>query len=172
MLKWILGLGLIVLLAIGGGVYYVYSNLGMFVEQAIETLGSEAAGVAVRVDSVDLDLAAGRATILGLTVANPPGYEGPYAFALGHITVDIDIDSLQEMNPIILDEIRVEAPEIYFDMNKAGKSNLDVIKYRELVGSVQEALGTRDRTLDDPRLDSAPTQGIASAAVSCAAELE
>jgi chemotaxis protein MotB len=46
----------------------------------------------------------------------------------------------------------------------ASYSNLDVIKYRELTGSVQTALGTRDRTLDDARLDSAPTAGIASAA--------
>ena len=46
----------------------------------------------------------------------------------------------------------------------ASYSNLDVVKYRSLVGSVQEALGTRDRTLDDAQLDSAPTQGIASAA--------
>jgi chemotaxis protein MotB len=46
----------------------------------------------------------------------------------------------------------------------ASYSNLDVIKYRELTGSVQTALGTRDRTLDDAQLDSAPTAGIASAA--------
>jgi len=46
----------------------------------------------------------------------------------------------------------------------ASYSTLDVVKYRSLVGSVQTALGTRDRTLDDANLDSAPTQGIASAA--------
>jgi chemotaxis protein MotB len=46
----------------------------------------------------------------------------------------------------------------------ASYSTLDVIKYRNLVGSVQTALGTRDRTLDNPQLDSAPTAGIASAA--------
>lgn len=46
----------------------------------------------------------------------------------------------------------------------ASYSTMDVIKYRDLVGSVQTALGTRDRTLDDAQLDSAPTQGIASAA--------
>ncbi|MEZ4648108.1 MAG: flagellar motor protein MotB [Candidatus Eisenbacteria bacterium] len=46
----------------------------------------------------------------------------------------------------------------------ASYSTLDVVKYRELVGSVQTALGTRDRTLDNPQLDSAPTKGIASAA--------
>ncbi len=46
----------------------------------------------------------------------------------------------------------------------ASYSSLDVVKYRSLVGSVQNALGTRDRTLADPKLDSAPTQGIASAA--------
>ncbi|MCA9754679.1 MAG: OmpA family protein [Candidatus Eisenbacteria bacterium] len=46
----------------------------------------------------------------------------------------------------------------------ASYSTLDVVKYRSLVGSVQSALGTRDRTLDNPQLDSSPTSGIASAA--------
>ncbi|MCA9726679.1 MAG: flagellar motor protein MotB [Candidatus Eisenbacteria bacterium] len=46
----------------------------------------------------------------------------------------------------------------------ASYSTLDVVKYRDLVGSVQTALGTRDRTLDNPQLDSSPTAGIASAA--------
>jgi len=46
----------------------------------------------------------------------------------------------------------------------AAYSSFDVVKYRSLVGSVQTALGTRDRSLDNPQLDSAPTQGIASAA--------
>ena len=35
MLKWLLGFGLIVLIAIGIGGYYVYSNLDALVEQAI-----------------------------------------------------------------------------------------------------------------------------------------
>lgn len=46
----------------------------------------------------------------------------------------------------------------------ASYSNLDVIKYRALTGSMQTAFGTRDRTLDDAKLDSSPTAGIASAA--------
>jgi chemotaxis protein MotB len=45
----------------------------------------------------------------------------------------------------------------------ASYSNVDAVKYRSLVGSLREAFGSRDRTLDDAHLDSSPTQGIASA---------
>lgn len=127
MLKWVLGLGLLLLIAIGVGGYYVYSNLDAFVEQAIEEIGSEAVGVAVRVDRVAIDLEAGRASIFGLSVANPKGFDGPMAFTLGEMTIDIDLDSLRERNPLVLDEIRIESPVVFYESNAAGKSNLEVL---------------------------------------------
>jgi hypothetical protein len=127
MLKWLLGLGLIVLIASGVGVYYIYSNLEELVEQAIEQVGSDAVGVAVRVDRVELDLEAGRASIFGLSVANPTGYEGPNAFTLAELTVDIDLESLADRDPIVLDKIRIDSPVVFYEANAEGKSNLEVL---------------------------------------------
>ena len=127
MLKWLLGFGLIVLIAIGIGGYYVYSNLDELVEQAIEQVGSDAVGAAVRVDRVELDLEAGRASIFGLSVANPMGYEGTNAFTLAELTVDIDLESLVDQDPIVLDKIRIEAPVVFYEANAEGKSNLEVL---------------------------------------------
>jgi hypothetical protein len=127
MLKWLLGFGLIVLIAVGVGGYYLYSNLDAIVEAAIEQAGSDAAGVAVRVDRVQLDLETGRASIFGLSVANPPGFQGAEAFTLAEITVDIDLESLAEQNPIVLDEIRIESPVVFYELNEAGKSNLELL---------------------------------------------
>ena len=110
MLKWILGIGLVVLIAVGIAGYYLYSNLDVLVEQAIEQVGSDTVGVAVRVDRVELDLEAGRASIFGLSVANPIGFEGAEAFALGEITVDIDLDSILDQNPIILTKFASSRP--------------------------------------------------------------
>jgi hypothetical protein len=127
MLKWLLGLGLVLLIAIGGGGYYLYSNLDLLVQQAIEESGSEAVGVAVRVDRVELDLQTGRASVFGLRVANPPGFEGATAFTLGRITVDIDLESIRERKPLVLDEVRIESPVVFYVSNGVGKSNLEVL---------------------------------------------
>lgn len=134
MLKWLLGIGLIVLIAIGVGGYYLYSNLDAIVAQAIEELGSDAAGVPVRVDRVELDLEAGRASIFGLRVSNPAGFKGDHAFTLGQITVDIDLNSLSEQDPIVLDEILIASPVVYYELNAARQSNLDVLKEQASAG--------------------------------------
>lgn len=128
MLKWLVGISLVVLLGIGIAGYSLYSNLDSLVAQAIEEYGSEAAGVAVRVDRVALDLEAGRASVFGLRVSNPPGFKGDHAFTLGEITVDIDLESLVKQDPLVLDEIRIEAPIVYFELNEARQANLDVLK--------------------------------------------
>jgi len=52
---------------------------------------------------------------------------------------------------------------LVFFIAMAAYSTMDVVKYRSLVGSIQEAFGTRDHAPGEPRLDSAPSEGIASA---------
>lgn len=53
---------------------------------------------------------------------------------------------------------------LVFFIAMAAYSTMDVVKYRQLVGSVQSAFGARDRTPDDAQLSSSPSAGIASAA--------
>jgi uncharacterized protein YoxC len=62
---------LLVVLAVG--VVWVLRNLDDFVLGTIEDTGSRLTGTAVTLDSVELDLAAGSATLKGLVVDNPPG---------------------------------------------------------------------------------------------------
>ena len=135
MLKWLLGFGLAVLIAIGVGGYYLYSNLDELVERAIEQIGSEAVGVSVQVERVELDLAAGRATIFGLNVANPKGFEGAAAFTLAEITVDIDLDAIGNQNLIVLDEVRIDSPVVFYTLNTERKSNLEVLTENASAGS-------------------------------------
>lgn len=139
MLKWFLGIGLVVMIAIGIGGYYLYSNLDVMIAQAIEQYGSEAAGVPVRVDRVELDLEAGRASVIGLRVSNPPGFKGEHAFTLGEVTVDIDLNSLSEQNPIVLDEILIASPVVYYEFNEARETNLDVLQKNASSGSSNES---------------------------------
>jgi hypothetical protein len=114
----ILGAGLLVFLLI--------TSLDALVEGAIEQYGSEMTGTRVQVASVQIDLAEGSATILGLTIANPAGFETPEAFRLEEITVDIDTGRLTG-SPIGIDHIEIQAPEVTYELNAQARSNLEVI---------------------------------------------
>lgn len=127
MKKTILTVILLIIIAIAGGVYYVLTNLDSLVEQAIEKYGSQATQTAVRVDGVSISLSEGSAAITGLTVGNPAGYEQPDAFSLGQIRAGIDLESLQE-EPYVINEIAVLSPQVFVEINKDNKTNLNELK--------------------------------------------
>ena len=127
MKKVIPGVILIIVLAIAASVYYLLTNLDALIEAAIEKYGSEATQTSVLVDSVKTDLTSGAASITGLTVGNPAGYDLPNAFSLGEIRVGIDLQSLQE-EPYIINEITVLAPQVFVEINKDNKTNLNDLK--------------------------------------------
>ncbi|MHA7816614.1 MAG: hypothetical protein ACX93N_09070 [Pseudohaliea sp.] len=89
-LKTTLLILVLLLVVLGLGVVWVLRNLDDLVLGTIEDTGSRLTGTAVTLDSVDLDLAAGSATLKGLVIDNPPGYGTDYAFALDTVRVDLD----------------------------------------------------------------------------------
>lgn len=133
MKKVLIGVAALVVLLIGGLVY-LWSNLDAIVKAAIETFGSEATKTTVSVDTVNLRLEAGEAVIRGLKVGNPGGFIDPNIFELGSISTRIDINSLDK-NPIIIDEIIISAPAVFYEINKAGVSNADLLKKNLGAGS-------------------------------------
>jgi hypothetical protein len=102
-------------------------NLDHLVAAAIEKYGSAAAGTPVRVTGVEIGLQAGRGTVRQLTVANPPGFAGEPAFRLGEITLDLDPRSLTTELPVV-EEIRVIAPILFFEIDRQGRTNVSVIR--------------------------------------------
>jgi uncharacterized protein involved in outer membrane biogenesis len=125
--KIILGLVVIILLALAGGVYYVVTNLDALVKAAIEKYGSEATKTAVRVERVHISLGGGSGTITGLTIANPSGFAAPTAFSLGEIHTAINTKALTDKK-IVIDEVRILAPQITYEMNTDKQGNLNVLK--------------------------------------------
>lgn len=129
----LLGIVVLLLLLVGGGLYYVYSNLDGIVERAIETAGSQAAGSDVRVDSVDVDLLAGSATVRGFTLANPPGYSDAAMLRFAELAVVMDLSSLDRdaMNLHIV-SVTARDPHLLYEL-RGGASNVDAM--REAVAS-------------------------------------
>lgn len=137
MKKVILGLILIIVIAIAGSVYYLLTNLDSLIETAIEKYGSEATQTSVLVNSVKMDLTNGAASINGLTIGNPAGYDLANAFSLGEIRLGIDLQSLQEA-PYIINEITVLAPQVFVEINADNKTNLNELKKNLAVGAIED----------------------------------
>jgi hypothetical protein len=106
---------------------YLSSNLDTLVARMIEKYGTEATGTAVNVAGVTIDLRAGRGTIRGLSVANPPGFSGRPAFSLGEVVLDLDVDALGS-SPLAIDEIVVSRPVVRLEVDNAGRANLEVLR--------------------------------------------
>ncbi|MDZ7685733.1 MAG: hypothetical protein U5O39_12580 [Gammaproteobacteria bacterium] len=81
----------------------------------------------MKVGAVDISLGEGRATIEGLTVANPQGFQYEHAFSLGTIAVELDTGSLTG-EPYGIELIDVNRPEIFFEVREDGRDNLRAIK--------------------------------------------
>ncbi len=121
-------LGLVILVVIVAGVlFYIGSSLDSIVAAAIEKYGSEATKTEVTVDSVKLTLSEGAGVISGLSVGNPPGFSEPNVFALGKISTNLDIETLTQ-DPLVIEEIYVGAPQVYFEINEHGQSNVKVLQ--------------------------------------------
>lgn len=113
-------------LVICGVLVYVLTNIDHIVKNAIEKYGSQATRTAVRVTAVHIGLSSGEASIQRLTVADPPDFSAPNIFSLSNISVRIDVRSVTA-SPIVIEDIRITGPEVFYEMNSSGVSNLDAL---------------------------------------------
>jgi hypothetical protein len=127
-IKIIFGIILIFVIVFIAGVILVLTNIDKAVTIAIEKYGSKAIHTDVQVDKVQFKLKEGAASLKGLTVANPKGFDDTHpAFSLGEISTKVNLKSLAE-DVKIIDDINIDAPKIYMEVNKDNKNNLNEIK--------------------------------------------
>jgi len=124
--KAFLGLGIFVVL-VAAALFLLLSGLDRIVAAAIEKYGSEATGTKVGVSSVRLELKAGKGSIRGLSVGNPPGFSTPSAFRLDDISVAVDTGSVTG-NPVILDQVTILSPRIAYEIDEEGRSNIELLR--------------------------------------------
>jgi len=144
--KLMIAVGALVVIVVVA-VSFLGSNLDSIVKKAITKVGSEMTGVSVDVDKVALALADGRGEIGGLVVDNPKGYEGPHAFKLGSIVLDLDKAS-ETSDVVLIKELTIEAPDIVYDKGTDG-SNVEAIQrnideYGKTHGDQAEDKATKD----------------------------
>jgi len=125
--KIIVGIILVAVIIAIGTFAYIYTSLDALVETAIEKYGSQTTQTAVVVDKVKIELTDGKGAIAGIRIANPKGFSEPDIFTLGQISTRIDVKSITRQ-PIIIEEVRVNSPVIYYEMDKDRQDNLSVLK--------------------------------------------
>lgn len=108
-------------------VWFLLTNLDTIVEASIEKYGSQVTQTEVGVSDVKIKLMEGEGAISGLTVSNPPGFTASNIFSLGNINTKIDVQTITQ-DPVVIDEIFVGAPKVVYEINKDGKSNLDILR--------------------------------------------
>ncbi len=117
----------VLVVAVAAVMVFVLTNINGIVKSAIEHYGSEAAKTPVRVSSVSIRLTEGSGTIEGLTVANPRGFPSPHVLSLGSVSVRIEPRTVTS-GVVVIDEVRITAPQVVYEMNDARVSNVDVLK--------------------------------------------
>jgi len=116
---------IVVLLLLSGGALWFLAggSLNDYIKTQIETVGTEITEQAVTVKAVDIKITSGAGSILGINLANPKTYSQPNAFALGEMTLDINLESLTS-SPIIIDAIVIKSPQAFVEFTQTGGSNI------------------------------------------------
>jgi uncharacterized protein involved in outer membrane biogenesis len=149
MKKLLLGIAAIALLAISGGLWWVYHSLDAQIASAIRRYGSEMTGVPVGLSSAHIAIADGRGTLRGLIVGNPDGFKTKHALSLGEISMTLDIGSLTT-DVIRIKELTLIKPEVTYEYASSG-SNLEVLQ-RNIERSIAQQRSDAKNTQSDKKL--------------------
>lgn len=127
MLKKLLAVFVVLILIVGAGIFFLGSNLDSLVRSAVEKYGTAATQTTVKLDGVKIALTSGEAGLSGLSVGSPAGFTADKSFFLGNISVKLDTSSVSGTGPIVIDEINIDKPQVTYEVNKSGDTNLQAI---------------------------------------------
>jgi len=110
---------LVLLLVVGGGVWYFATyHVDSMIENRIETRASNSLGSQVTVGTVKTDIKGGSLTISNVTVANPPGFRNENAFILNGIEAAVDYSNL-DIKRVVIDKPEIIIEELGGETNFA-----------------------------------------------------
>jgi uncharacterized protein involved in outer membrane biogenesis len=113
-------LGFIVLISVAAGLYFLTFRFDGVVETRIERAATIALGSRVEVGGVKTNLRKGTLSVERISVANPAGFDNPYAVQLNAVEAAVDYEGLE------IKQIVIENPEFFVE-EKDGKTNFDQI---------------------------------------------
>ena len=113
-----LTLGAVVLIAVAAAWYFITYRFDGVVETQIEKAATMALGTHVEVHGVETDLRNGTLSVGKILVANPPGFENPYAVQLNAVEAAVDYGGFE------IKRVVIESPEFIIE-EAGGRTNFD-----------------------------------------------
>ena len=110
MKKLLIGLAVVVVLVVGGVLYFA-SNIDSIIKAAVEEIGSEATKTQVTLNQVELSITSGEGALRGFRMGNPDGFKTKEAMHFDAVSVKIDTDSFTK-DVIVIKEVVIAAPRI------------------------------------------------------------
>ncbi len=114
--------------------------VGLFANSAlkfgIETAGTKALNVGVKVGAVDLSILGGSLGIENLVIDNPPGYQNKTLLELGQGRVAVDIGSLLS-DTVNIKEVKLDSVNVTLEQRGISGNNL-----QDIIKSLPKAEGT------------------------------
>ena len=141
------------------GLLWTIGGLLIFIILALLTLplwinpvGTSLAGMIVpgytdtafNIERLNLNPYTGKLLVSGVRLANPEGYAEKDAFALGSLSVDLDVSSLMSKE-IHVRDITIDAPYVSYVFDAAGSNNFD-----RILAAVNKKLGPKEKKEKEP----------------------
>jgi hypothetical protein len=133
----------VVLLAAGGVAAWLYRSIDGIVARAIERSLSQTTGTKCSVGSVSVKLRTGEGVVRRLRIGNPHGFSPVSAVEIEEVRFDLDVATLRKQ-PVVVESVQVAASQVHFEVDPAGKANLDEIR-RHAAGAPADPNPTRIR---------------------------
>ncbi|OHB64013.1 MAG: hypothetical protein A2Y77_16185 [Planctomycetes bacterium RBG_13_62_9] len=122
LIKAILFIVIVLIVLVIAGVVGVFLFADRVVASAVESAGTKALNVSVDVGSADASILGGAVGLQNITVANPPGYDGPALLKLQRVDVAADTGSLLS-NEVRIKTMTLADMEVFVEQ-KGLKNNL------------------------------------------------
>ncbi len=113
------------------------SNLGPIIKKAVNTYGPDITQTDVRLETVDVSLFKGEATLVDFLLGNPKGFDTPNAMTVQSVHVNIDEKSITK-DPVVIETIEVISPQITYELK--GKTD----NFRALLNNIKERTGAKE----------------------------
>jgi hypothetical protein len=117
---------LVVLVLVGGAVFWLHSGLDGLVRDAIAKYGSEMTQAKVTVGQVKISALNGEGTIANLVIGNPKGFKSAHAFSVGEFTLIVEPKSITG-DVVTVKKIAIIAPDVMYEKGDA-MTNFDAIQ--------------------------------------------